>query len=506
MKTNLLCRVGAWTLAALMAAGLLASCKKPADEPLPATKEPSSESTEPPEDTDEIFYKPEVTNFDYTLKMAAPSQQAWGTGHYVSANHDATGDVIDTALFRREVLMEEVYGVTLELDTSHGNNLASYLNTTGASGEYFADLIFVSSRSSMLAAQSGYFTDLNQLKSLNLEAPYWDQRIQNDFNIGGKLFHLAGDFTNMDEMVTMVILYNDYLYDAAGYYDQYGTPYEMVDAHTWTYETFMKMCSENTFDLNDDGMNENDRWGAVSECQAVYYFYLGSGMRPVSNEEGGIVLNYKDSAYYQRTMDVLGKLMPEFGLSPYVCHHDRDLPGDDKAGIAATIFAEDRALFRTTSLSAATRAREMVHDFGVLPIPAYFEDQTDYYCWVTGDSYTPLSISRFSPDVEKVAQITEIWCYHSRYGSDSLYNAFYEKMVLADLCRKPEDYKMLQLIFDSKVFDVDFEIRVIDLNYIIRYDLTSFNATSYATKIKGALDAADRRLIKFYEDFMENNP
>ena len=37
----------------------------------------------------------------------------------------------------------------------------------------------------------------------------------------------------------------------------------------------------------------------------------------------------------------------------------------------------------------------------------------------------------------------------------TLYDAFYERMTVAKLCRTPEDYQMLELIYKSKTFDID---------------------------------------------------
>ena len=46
--------------------------------------------------------------------------------------------------------------------------------------------------------------------------------------------------------------------------------------------------------------------------------------------------------------------------------------------------------------------------------------------------------------------------------NQSVLNAFYENMTYAKLCREPEDYEMLELIFKYKTYDLDRALTLAD--------------------------------------------
>ena len=172
---------------------------------------------------------------------------------------------------------------------------------------------------------------------------------------------------------------------------------------------------------------------------------------------------------------------------------------------ASNIFEYDRALFRTTTLSAVNRLTDMKANYGILPIPAYYEDQTEYYCWVSGVTAMPMAISAKAQDPNRTAEIAERLCYHSRYGADTLYKAFFEQMAYSRICRTPDDIKMLELVIESKTFDLDQVAKITGIEPRL-YTLTkNKNFTALSSELAGLVENSRANLNKYLIDILAKN-
>lgn len=380
--------------------------------------------------------------------------------YYVNEENKYVGEGISDSLYSRQLVMADLYGVDLQIRVEP--EFVDTVSIAYLSGEYICDVTLVPAVNTFSLALDGTYANLLDLEGINLEASYWDQRIQEEYRINDMLFTLEGDYTIADEFRTLVVLYNQTVYKNYNLADAYGTPYGMVENYTWTYDTMLEMVAGISDDLNnDEKMDQEDRWGMVSELTAVYYFFLGAGLKTMVNDGGQLQLTITDSTEYARIYDVIENTMKlSFHGDVLMVNRPGAVTGGGVWDLASKIFENDRALYRTTTLSAVNRLRSMASDYGILPIPAYYENQTEYYCWVSGNTHMPLAIYRYS-DLATTAEITERLCYHSRYGSDNtLYSAFFDNMAYNRICKTPDDIKMLELVIESKTFDVDQSTKI----------------------------------------------
>ncbi len=446
--------------------------------------------------TEEQLARPEATDAyrGYEFSMLVTTNALGSTDLYFSSTDGYTGAAVSDALYARKAYLNEAFGIDLKVNLS--TTAKNDLNVALQAGEYLCDASFLSARDSFSIALNGYYRDLNDLDSLNLENSYWDQRIQNEYLIGDKLFFLEGDHTIVDELRTYVCIYNDNLYRDYGYYDKYGTPYEMVSSGTWTYDRLMTMTADMYRDLNDNGKRDDqDFYGMVGELTCGYYFFLGSGLKLIDNENGSPRLCISDDSMYERIYNALADTM-EMTIDPDILMPQL-LEVSDVWGAASAIFEQDHAIFRSTSLSAVTRLVDMSGSYGILPIPKYTEAQDGYYCWVSGNNHFPLCIPNTVPDAEKSAAIAEILCYCSRYGSNTLYDAFFEVMKISKICRQSEDVAMLDLVFGSKTFDLDYSAQITGIESSMYSLAKSGNLSSLNSTVKSLRRTADASLNRF---------
>ena len=153
--------------------------------------------------------------------------------------------------------------------------------------------------------------------------------------------------------------------------------------------------------------------------------------------------------------------------------------------------------------SAAIRLGNMSSRFGLLPMPTYQEGTGVYYGWLPGDSHAPLTMARTVADKEETGEILEALCYHSRYGSNSLFNAYFETFRISKFCETEEDLKMMNLIIENKAYDLDFIAHVTGFADVIwrlgmDEDISAF-ASNFATKRSAAPAAMDEFILKVLE-------
>ena len=440
--------------------------------------------------SEQELYKPTVKDYDRDLTIYSQ-----GNYFYFSEADGYTGEIVDDALFRRAAFMRDTYGVNVIVN-SKGNS--QDLSNALSVGEYVCDFSMLKAVDSVKLAQKGLFQDLNGLKNLNLSASHWDQRIQSEYAIGDKLYFMEGDYTVYDEMRTYVVLYNDTLYNDHGYYDTYGTPYQMVADETWTLDKMLTMSKDMYLDNNHNEIrDEADSYGIVGELTLVYYAFLGAGMKTVTNDNGRLSLVIKDDAAYQVIYDILEDTL-KIASNESVLMPQLMTGVDDIWTAASNVFEHGRALFRTTSLSAADRLGQMSSRFGILPIPAYTENQGGYYCWVSGNNHQPMMIPKSVKDIDTTGEIIETFCYHSKYLSgSSLYDSYFEEFRYNKLCRTEDDVNMLDLVFRSKTFDFDQTTGVTGIESAMYALARDRQPTQLSSKIASLRGVAQEKLNQF---------
>ena len=454
------------------------------------------------------IYRPQKKNYgNYEYVILTSTNGTDSMPYYGITEASSLGDIVPSALNDRAMLMWEEYGAVIVVNEM--DNYYDTLSLKGAAGDYVCDVCMIPASQTFKLASQGYFMNFLEMDDyINLDATYWDQRIQDDYRINDMLFTLEGDFTYYDELRTLIVVYNETVYDQYGYKAVYGTPYDLVEKHEWTYATMMQMIKELAADTNDDGeMNEFDTWGMVSELTATYYFFMGSGLKTIDNQSGELDLCINDATAYSRIYDVIEETMT-LVTNPDVVMPNRPgafVDSSDMWTTGSNILKTNRALFRTTTMTDVLNLVDMKSNYGIFPIPAFFEDQTEYYCWVSGNTATPMSMSRHVKDAQRTAEITERLCYHSRYGSNTLYSAFFDRMRYARICRTENDVKMLDVIIDSKTYDIDQATKITEIEpkmYSIGRD---GNFTALKSTLDGLVETANAKLDKYLLNMISKN-
>jgi hypothetical protein len=462
MKSNLITRALALMLAIFTVAVMLVACAQTGkgDETSGSpdrTTTPEGTDSETVAESKEEDDKPEVIDTNgYDYFIYCKDNKLWFEMYACEAG-TATGDIISDALYARETYIENLYNcnITMIKDSKIADKLEINHDVGGPDAEHLADIVFTSGKDTLNLALKGIFENVLKLENLRIGNSYWDQNIQKEYLLSESLFCLEGDINVRDDLRTMQVTYNKKLYEDYNLDDTYGSIYDLVRNYKWTFETMMTMCRDLYQDVDGDGyQGMKDIYGILSEGTAPYYFFLGSGKKPVTNDNGKIVINLADEAileYVDKTLE-LG-----YNSSSCVVNNGQIVGMSSTWDDAITLFKGNQALFRSSALSSVNGYVDMDADYGLLPIPMINENQGRYYCWTASGNHYPLSIPVDGiKDYNTSTLITEALAFYSKYAKTDNYNeAFYEMLADYRLGQTADDTDMLDIIFASKTYELD---------------------------------------------------
>jgi len=110
-----------------------------------------------------------------------------------------------------------------------------------------------------------------------------------------------------------------------------------------------------------------------------------------------------------------------------------------------------RAMLMAGEMKAADAYRDMEETFGILPIPKYDENQSQYYAPITVYAAPVLVIPTTNNDTERAGIILDAMAYLSTRDVRPI---FFEKVMEQKRLRNEESVDMLHIIRDSLIYDI----------------------------------------------------
>lgn len=414
------------------------------------------EGTNAPKNSDEttqtetivIDESPEIVNYtEYEFRIMAIAN----LDDRKLIAEEMTGDTINDAVYIRNRSVEDKYNIKIsEIIAESTAALTASVAKNVQANDDFADIVMIQAHSVFPVAQEGYLHNWYDFDEVRLDKPWWDQRITNELEIKGKIYTIIGEYTTIDELGTMSVFYNKKLLDDFNL----DNVYELVTTGKWTFDRMWDMIITVSDDLNGDSiMDENDRYGMITEYSSLYYFYSGSGYRPIQPKGKG---EYELVIGTEKATNIVEKILvigTQNRINTMISDNGK-LTGDYTT--AKNMFKNNQGLFFAGSFGDIAAYRDMETDFGVLPIPKYDDLQESYYSLVTWN-VQPASMPISVQDTARAALILEALAYESSLG---LTDAFYDVYLGDKLARDEETIKMFDIIFASKTFDLDWYAKI----------------------------------------------
>ena len=478
----------------LCAAMLLPACGK--------DTQPETESTADTDTVQHIETEPEETT-RATMRDNLPSDLRYNgetVVYYVRGDENCiaefqieemTGEVVNDALYQRNIDVSERLNVKLE--TAVGNGWQAYGATIGAirasiqasDGAY--DVIAGWSAQIPSLSLEGLFLDAQTIPYLDLEMPWWNQSCRTELKIGNRLFFVTGDLTQTIIESMYVYTFNQKVADDLGIED----PYTVVNEGRWTLDYVRKQTGDIANDLNGDGkMDKYDSWGlATFQINGMDNYMQGARVSLMRRDADGMPVLDVDM---ERMTSLVEKVYALCFENPG-CYVAEGTEGS----IAFTAFKEDRALYTTMSMSNVRGdLAEMESDFGILPYPKLDETQSQYGTRVQ-DSLTLFSVPIDCRKVDISGAVMEaIAAENYRRVTPTVYDVAMKKKYSRD----PESAAMIDLIQQSVLinFESIYNESIGNPWFIMRFMMgaKSKDFASYWAKEQGKVEKALQKAVE----------
>lgn len=414
---------------------------------------------------------------------------------YEFASEGIDGDVINDAVYKRNLDIEERFNVQINIVDVTGtfstrSTYISALTSSVLAGDGAYDMFASAANYILPLIPEGYFLNLGDLGYIDFSKPWWPDGYVNNMTVDGKTYLATGTVSiNMIENMC-VLFFNKKLMD--DYKIDY--PYTLVNDNNWTLEEFEKMIVQVCVDLNNDGVyNREDTLG----------FMTYGNMITASTISMGLQFSERDNEGYPSLTYMNDRTVSMFDAMISFMEHDtvwiHEGAGDTLARTTdmQNIFSNGNILFMAQVLSSAQALRGMDIDFGIIPMPKYDTAQSRYYTCVL-ENLTVTGIPVTAKNNEMSAVILEAMAAD---GYKNVIPKYYETALKTKFSRDNDSEIMLDLIRDNIWFDFLYlnSVTVSDINHLFSNSLTDGKAI--VTEFEAKREQFETKLATLIEGY-----
>lgn len=445
-------RLTAIFLSICMLLPLLASCAEETSSENETSSAVNNDTTATPESEESEHFLDKIGEYNFNdedFTVLCRSIQDSDTFNEVAVEEN-TGDVVDDAIYRRNMELNDRYAVVINAYRTEGNwpsrqNFTDTMKNSISAGDGAFDLILGYQAYMNNVDIAGYLYNFRDVPLLNLEADYYYSDIIEESTLNGKLYYLTGDFTYSLWPSMLVYFFNK---DMASSY-QIGDLYQTVRDGSWTLDKLIELTGVVYRDTNGDGLKDaGDEFGLATDYGNIadaYYSAFDIEIT-VRDEEGIPAIN----ANIEKLDNVITKLYDFYQNTSGV--YTYAMTSAMTTNPLADIFTSGRALFYPERLKNAIDFRGLEIDFGILPYPKWDEAQDLYYsqAW---NGYSVMVIPKDAKNLEKTAVMIEALNASSK---EYVIPAFYDKALKVKFTRDEASGEMLDLIRDGISFQFGY--------------------------------------------------
>ncbi|MBQ7821236.1 MAG: hypothetical protein IJ391_03035 [Clostridia bacterium] len=401
-------------------------------------------------------------------------------GTYYLMSEEETGDLVNDAVFQRNITIEDKYNLKfnmVEAEVNHPNSqIRNYILADDKTYHMFVNVATTPMFNMIL---DGFFVDWNEFEYLDYTQPYWKSRVATDINYGGKVYTMGGDLNLTTYNSTNCIAFNKTLFDDLGI----DYPYQDVYDYTWTIDKMIEIVKQGYSDLNGDSTwdKEGDRlgftgWGWEMDTAV----YIGMGGQPVINDENSMpVLNLNN----ERNVKIIDKLIELFDkTNAYSEYSDY--------GLQIKIFSEGRSLMKDAWITNLSLNRNSDYEFGLVPYPMLDEDQDGYRSRAANIAHL-CYIPTTNTQLEDTGIILEAMSIESY---NTIRPVYYDVTLSIKEAKDEESLDMVDIILDSSTYI--YEVFNPNLNSFISSQTNTFSSWYAANESIFKKDL--QKMIEFY--------
>lgn len=397
---------------------------------------------------------------------------------------EQTGDVVSDAVYDRNLTVEERFNIHITEPISAPDAEATDLNNSVQAGDDMCEVAIWHYKHLGDTAAAGYLADLASTEYLGFDKPWWYQKVNDAYSIGGHAYVLVGMY-DLDNFLDNVCVYfnKEMLIDLTGDDDLYS----VVKEGKWTIDALKELATDAAIDLDGDGiMDPNKDQFGYGQANGFGFVYQFAWEQPVTTRDDG---GYPVDAINTERMVTM------FETFKALC--DAEYTVVDEGNTGSTVFKEGRELFQLDSLKASSNSfRDMEQDFGILPVPKLNEEQKEYYTHATAHtSAVAIPVVKDQAGLEYSSIILEAMAAE---GYKQVRPAVYEVALKSKYTRDADSYEMIDIVVQGRTADFADVYDKWGLTYTLDYtargsvaEWSSYYASKSKTQNQNIQDVVD---------------
>ena len=360
-------------------------------------------------------------------------------------NAEEDGDIVNDAVYRRNVAVQERLNVVFDFYESDGlwanrEVFQSALRTSIMSGNSEYDVAAGYGVSMSILAGDKLFYNLTDTRYIDFDMPWWPDSLTGALSVNGKLYMASGDISTNTIGTSFAVLFNKNL--AEKY--QIEDPYAIVDSGKWTFDKLFSMTGDIYTDLNNDSKkNLEDFFGIGMVDTFVDNAWYACGLRVVEQDDE---MGQKVSPLFtsEKAASFIEKFNSVFNKSDYA------IMSTDNSNEISNAFLNQHFVFCLGSLEQASNSlRDADFAYGVLPTPKWDEAQENY---ITAASYTG-SMYAIPTDAKNPDLSSAVIEALASEGYYRVAPAFFETALKVKYSSDDDSARMYDIIKDSIMYD-----------------------------------------------------
>lgn len=356
---------------------------------------------------------------------------------------EETGDVINDAVYHRNLNVEDELKIKLKYDVraGHGGDYGNWISTLNAS-------IMAGDNAYQLAGGYGYrltgdslndsYMNLKDNPYIDFTKPWWPSNIIEASDLGGRMTVAFGNIDPSYYNTTYDVCFNKQIAEDLKFDDIYT----IVKDGKWTLDKLIEYSKLAAADLDGDTkMTDADRYGLICDNNMCVDAFINSCDIKITEKDSNgvpslIGLTERYTNLYDKLYDFL-----KTSDSAYLC--------DDMDNVNVKLFMSGKSMFFASRFRDIHTLRSMDDDFGVVPYPKYDEAQEEYYTYNAIGNSTSF-IAPVTADEELTGCLLEALAYH---GYKEILPEYYERALKGKGTRDDSSAEMLDIIFNNVKYD-----------------------------------------------------
>ncbi len=403
---------------------------------------------------------------------------------------EASGDLVDDALYNRQSYVEEQLNVKITPSVTQPYlDCSQTIRRTVNAGEDAYDVFLQHMIQAGSDALQGIFQNWYDIPHMKFDQPWYSKTSNDALTVDGVMYLMLSDIMLSSFYNTYCIYYNK---DIAQNYDLPDL-YSIVKDGKWTMDQ-METLSKNVYmDLNGDGKRgKEDQYGYATSIDSdvvTFFWAFDVPLLDVSGKEPVLLANN------DRAADTVTRL--------------RSFLHQSDAAFAADVwtdfiqmFVGGQVLFIPRCIGETMTFFREMNNYGILPFPKYDEAQPEYRTMLDGCS--PLmAVPKTATQLDLIGAVMEAM---GEYSYKYVVPAYYDVALKVKGTRDENSIEMLDLAAAGRKVDFGFVFDSYNGFSFTLQDLLQKNDTrEYSSYYAKREKKAQKHYQSVYDVFVDGN-